>query len=138
MGRPFIIAATGAAALTFAGVWTATAPTPVVAAAEPNEPTEPVSSMAVEPSETVTPVTAQPYDIVGSRYRGGARPDDRSDDRDAVPTAARGTLSGDPVFYSGCREVRAAGAAPLNRGEPGYRSAMDGDDDGIACESYGG
>jgi hypothetical protein len=38
--------------------------------------------------------------------------------------------------YSGCREVRSAGKAPLLRGEPGYRTWMDGDDDGIACEDY--
>jgi hypothetical protein len=42
------------------------------------------------------------------------------------------------VYYSGCREVRAAGAAPLYRGEPGYRAEMDGDSDGIACEPYRG
>jgi hypothetical protein len=38
------------------------------------------------------------------------------------------------VHYSGCGEVRAAGKAPLHAGEPGYRSAMDPDGDGIACE----
>ena len=40
------------------------------------------------------------------------------------------------VTYSGCNEVRAAGKAPLHRGEPGYRSNMDGDGDGTACEDY--
>lgn len=29
--------------------------------------------------------------------------------------------------YAGCREARAAGAAPLYRGQPGYRPEMDGD-----------
>lgn len=38
------------------------------------------------------------------------------------------------VTYSGCDEVRAAGAAPLLQGEPGYDPSMDGDGDGIACE----
>lgn len=38
------------------------------------------------------------------------------------------------VFYENCAAARAAGAAPLRRGEPGYRSALDRDDDGIACE----
>lgn len=41
--------------------------------------------------------------------------------------------SGAP-YYANCREARAAGAAPLRRGAPGYRNAMDGDGDGIACE----
>ena len=38
------------------------------------------------------------------------------------------------VTYSGCNEVRALGKAPLRYGEPGYRSDMDGDGDGVACE----
>jgi hypothetical protein len=42
------------------------------------------------------------------------------------------------VYYSGCRQARAAGVAPLYRGDPGYRSGMDGDGDGIACEPYRG
>jgi hypothetical protein len=42
------------------------------------------------------------------------------------------------VTYSGCNEVRAAGRAPLYRGEPGYSPQMDGDSDGIACEPYPG
>jgi Excalibur calcium-binding domain len=40
------------------------------------------------------------------------------------------------VHYSGCNEVRAAGKAPLTRGDPGYGEHMDGDNDGIACEPY--
>ena len=38
--------------------------------------------------------------------------------------------------YSGCNEVRALGKAPLYAGQPGYRSDMDGDGDGIACEPH--
>jgi hypothetical protein len=38
------------------------------------------------------------------------------------------------VHYPGCNEVRAAGKAPLRYGEPGYRSDMDGDGDGVPCE----
>lgn len=42
------------------------------------------------------------------------------------------------VYYRNCNEARAAGAAPLYRGEPGYRVEMDGDGDGVACEPYRG
>lgn len=52
--------------------------------------------------------------------------------RSASPVAPSG------VYYRGCNEVRAAGAAPLYRGQPGYRPEMDGDGDGIACEPYRG
>ena len=38
------------------------------------------------------------------------------------------------VYYANCSAARAAGAAPIYRGEPGYRSALDRDDDGVACE----
>ncbi|MGE0227625.1 MAG: thermonuclease family protein [Dehalococcoidia bacterium] len=38
------------------------------------------------------------------------------------------------VYYANCAAARAAGAAPLLRGEPGYRDALDGDKDGVSCE----
>ena len=39
------------------------------------------------------------------------------------------------VTYGGCNDVRALGKAPLYAGQPGYREDMDGDADGVACES---
>lgn len=41
---------------------------------------------------------------------------------------------GAAVTYANCAAVRAAGAAPLHRGAPGYSSKLDRDGDGIACE----
>jgi type IV secretory pathway VirB10-like protein len=38
------------------------------------------------------------------------------------------------AYYANCTAARAAGAAPLLRGEPGYRAALDRDGDGSACE----
>lgn len=38
------------------------------------------------------------------------------------------------TYFANCSEARAAGAAPLRRGEAGYRAAMDRDGDGVACE----
>lgn len=40
------------------------------------------------------------------------------------------------VYYQNCDAARAAGAAPIYRGSPGFREGMDGDGDGIACEPY--
>lgn len=40
--------------------------------------------------------------------------------------------------FRNCAAARAAGAAPLYRGQPGYGAHMDGDGDGIACEPYRG
>jgi outer membrane biosynthesis protein TonB len=39
------------------------------------------------------------------------------------------------VYYANCTAVRAAGAAPIHRGEPGYSSKLDRDGDGVACEN---
>ncbi|MFD4639748.1 excalibur calcium-binding domain-containing protein [Lentzea sp. NPDC058436] len=39
-----------------------------------------------------------------------------------------------PAYYSNCAAAKAAGAAPLRRGQPGYRSGLDRDGDGVACE----
>jgi len=49
---------------------------------------------------------------------------------------ARAAAARSNVYFSGCRAARAAGAAPMYRGDPGYRPEMDGDNDGIACEPY--
>ena len=42
------------------------------------------------------------------------------------------------VYYRDCDAARSAGAAPMYRGEAGYRSALDRDGDGVACEPYKG
>ncbi|PVH27238.1 YHYH domain-containing protein [Pararhodobacter oceanensis] len=36
--------------------------------------------------------------------------------------------------YRNCTEARAAGAAPVFRGDPGYGRHLDRDNDGIGCE----
>lgn len=38
------------------------------------------------------------------------------------------------AYYPNCDAARAAGVAPLRRGQPGYRPGLDRDGDGIACE----
>ena len=37
-------------------------------------------------------------------------------------------------FYANCKAAKAAGAAPLYRGDPGYSEDLDRDGDGTACE----
>jgi hypothetical protein len=39
------------------------------------------------------------------------------------------------VSYANCAAARAAGAAPLTTGDPGYAAHLDRDGDGIACEN---
>jgi len=38
------------------------------------------------------------------------------------------------TFYPACSWARVAGAAPIYRGQPGYREKLDADGDGVACE----
>ncbi|WP_366521496.1 excalibur calcium-binding domain-containing protein [Micropruina sp.] len=38
------------------------------------------------------------------------------------------------VYYRNCSAARAAGAAPVYRGEPGYGRHLDRDGDGVGCE----
>ena len=36
--------------------------------------------------------------------------------------------------FANCSEARAAGAAPVRRGDPGFGSHLDRDGDGVGCE----
>src|SRR4051794_11906158 len=49
-----------------------------------------------------------------------------------------GALYSSVHYYPNCDAARSAGVAPIHLGQPGYRSELDADDDGIACEPYGG
>jgi endonuclease YncB( thermonuclease family) len=56
----------------------------------------------------------------------------------AEQTKATPQPTGGSHQFHSCREARAAGAAPMYRGEPDYNPNLDGDGDGIACEPYRG
>jgi Flp pilus assembly pilin Flp len=47
---------------------------------------------------------------------------------------APATVAPPPVHYDSCDAVRAAGAAPIHVGDPGYSPALDPDGDGVGCE----
>ncbi|HEX8222244.1 MAG TPA: excalibur calcium-binding domain-containing protein [Allosphingosinicella sp.] len=131
MNRAFIPLA---AAVTFVAVYQLTpAPAPARQAVEPARVATAVPIAA--PLAAARPVAA-------AAKRRSDRPRTARRRRAAAP-AVRATVRAVrrpvvSVYYSGCNEVRAAGLAPLYRGDPGYRSGMDGDDDGIACEPHRG
>ncbi len=81
-------------------------------------PVEPPTTEPPPPPTTATPTTATP---------ATARPR-------PTTTEAPASVPSDNS-YANCSEAKAAGAAPISRGEPGYSSSLDRDDDGIACES---
>ncbi|MEU1234812.1 excalibur calcium-binding domain-containing protein [Micromonospora aurantiaca] len=91
---------------------------PTVAAPTTTAPAPEVSTVSPEPSPsptTAAPTTAKP----------ASKPTPRKTTKPAV-------------YYKNCDAVRAAGKAPLLRGQPGYRTGLDRDLDGEACEPDGG
>lgn len=74
-----------------------------------------------------------PADYRAANPRPATRPDVRAR---AIAPERSAPASG--TFFRNCKEAWAAGAAPIYRGQPGYRPEMDGDGDGIACEPYRG
>lgn len=64
------------------------------------------------------------------RGGGGSAPAPRQ-----RPQAALGSFGG---TFRNCTEARAAGAAPVLRGTPGYGPHLDRDGDGVGCEPYRG
>lgn len=45
-----------------------------------------------------------------------------------------GSGGGGSVYYPNCAAARAAGAAPVRAGEPGYGRHLDRDGDGVGCD----
>jgi hypothetical protein len=54
--------------------------------------------------------------------------------RSSTPGSNRSSTAPSDVYYPNCDAVRAAGAAPLRRGDPGYSRELDRDGDGVACD----
>ncbi len=109
---------------------TATA-APTVAQAPTTTSSAPVA--ALPPAAVVTPA---PQPVVPARPTVAA-PAPRvapAPPQPVAPQAERLGQSGGAAYYKNCDAARAAGAAPLYVGEAGYRSALDRDSDGVACE----
>ena len=88
---------------------------------------------------TATP-TSTPADHHGDAHPGRRRrppahaAPGRPAHRAAGGSGSSGGSSGGGGYYANCSAARAAGAAPLRAGAPGYRAALDRDKDGVACE----
>jgi hypothetical protein len=54
-----------------------------------------------------------------------------SSQQDGVGSPALAPIAG---AFANCTAARAAGAAPVRRGDPGYAPRLDRDGDGIGCE----
>nr|WP_275889248.1 NlpC/P60 family protein [Nakamurella flavida] len=52
----------------------------------------------------------------------------------SAAAAAAAASAPSPTYFDTCDDARDAGAAPMNRGEDGYRNALDPNGNGVACE----
>ena len=70
------------------------------------------------------------------RTHAPTRVDQNISEPSAGPSAASTprTSSGGSTYYANCDAVRAAGAAPIHVGDPGYSRRLDRDGDGVGCE----
>lgn len=57
----------------------------------------------------------------------------RSGTKKAAPAPFKGSESSG-TYYRNCTAARAAGAAPVYAGDPGYAAHLDRDNDGVGCE----
>ena len=80
-----------------------------------------LASCASEPLDQPDPQDGHPVDPPGQRPT-------------APTTPTSPTSGGGGTTFADCAAVRAAGADPIHRGDPGYSGHLDRDGDGVACE----
>jgi hypothetical protein len=64
----------------------------------------------------------------------GVRHCHRAPSNEAPATRPQTLRGGGAVYFPNCAAARAAGAAPVRVGDPGYASHLDRDRDGVGCE----
>lgn len=84
------------------------------------------------------PLSAHPGGLAGdgcynNRKNGGRHCHSGKASSPERPKALR-AFSGGGGAFANCTAAKAAGAAPVRRGEPGYGSHLDRDNDGVGCE----
>ncbi|MDP4574104.1 excalibur calcium-binding domain-containing protein [Qipengyuania sp. G39] len=95
-----------------------------------------VAILATIPSPVLVPYAARAHP--GGLAADGCHNDRKNggrhchgEQRQSLPQqrVSTGTL-----YFANCDAARAAGAAPISRGQPSYASHLDRDGDGMACE----
>lgn len=111
---------------------TVDATTSTTASTAPQTPSSPAPSLTPSPAPSLAPSMrsvprAVATSLTARRFVAPATPSSapRSAPKASVPKTA---------YYANCAAAKAAGAAPLYRGQPGYSRKLDRDGDGVACE----
>jgi endonuclease YncB( thermonuclease family) len=81
------------------------------------------------PREAEYAAEARPSPMCSAPTTAAPKPTTATTTKTTAPTTAASS-----AYYANCDAVRAAGKAPLYEGQPGYRSSLDRDHDGVACE----
>jgi hypothetical protein len=88
--------------------------------------TAPITSTTAKPATTSTTAKAVTSTTAKPATTTTRPPTPTTTEAPTATTAA--------VYYANCDAARAAGVTPIYKGQPGYRSGLDRDGDGIACD----
>ncbi|MDO8395259.1 MAG: excalibur calcium-binding domain-containing protein [Dietzia sp.] len=111
----------------------------------------PAAEVSPAPAATPVPATSTVTTTAPARAAVASSTDSPSPSRAPLPASSPQPVAPPPpapepvytpapapvqqsTYYANCSAARAAGAAPLMRGEPGYAPKLDRDNDGVACE----
>ena len=107
-----------------------TAKTPAPAPTQTTTSASPTETPTHEPTHSTTPkLTPTP---TPSETTSTAAPPTPTETPTEAPKTTPSVAAA--IAYKNCAEVRAAGKAPLHRGDPGYSRDLDRNGDGVACE----
>jgi hypothetical protein len=101
--------------------------TPTPAPQTPTATPAPEAPASEEPAPEPEPVEPAPAPEPAPAEPAPEEPAPEPEPAEPVPAPE--------VFYKNCDAVRAAGAAPIFAGTPGYASHLDRDNDGIGCDT---
>ncbi|MEU0272359.1 excalibur calcium-binding domain-containing protein [Streptomyces sp. NPDC006307] len=90
---------------------------------------------AAAPASAAPTVTATKTVTATATVTREAAANDSSSNDDSGSGGSSNDSGGASVYYGNCSEARAAGAAPVHRGEPGYGRHLDRDNDGVGCDN---
>lgn len=85
---------------------------------------------AYEDGERILFIVEKPQNLFGNTQEQPST----EKENEQITEQQQSNSSNTTVTYKNCTEVKAAGAAPLYAGDPGYSKKLDRDGDGIACE----
>jgi hypothetical protein len=105
---------------------------PVVAAPTPTATVTATTTATATATVTAAPEPAPTVTVSATRTVTAEPAVDT--DTGSVTGSDDGSDSGGDVYYQNCTAARAAGAAPVHAGDPGYGRHLDRDGDGVGCE----